>query len=158
MIVYCHPCKANLTLADSRCPKCGSHNVMIGVLTPDGKPMAAVSRDWARMIVQGRRATGSDETNYSVTAAKSAITNHAGRRARIAPHVRVYNDVKWSYDRHHLERREMYIDSEQDYYRQTWYSLETGEITWGPKEGKLTDPDMHGKSARRGPATTQAES
>jgi hypothetical protein len=52
----------------------------------------------------------------------------------------------------------MYIDSEQDYYRQTWYSLETGEITLGPKEGKLTDPDMHGKSARRGPATTQAES
>jgi hypothetical protein len=147
VIVYCHPCKANLTLADRRCPECGSDNIMIGVTTPDGKRIAAVSRDWPRMIVQGRHAAGTDKTQHSVTAAKSAKT---GRPAQIAPHVRIYNEVKWSHDRQQLERRDMYIDSEQDYYRQTWYSLQTGEITWGPKEGKLSDPDMHGESARRG--------
>jgi hypothetical protein len=48
-----------------------------------------------------------------------------------------------------MERREIYVDSENDYYRQEWFSLETGETTWGPKEGKLSDHDMHGQSARR---------
>jgi hypothetical protein len=41
----------------------------------------------------------------------------------------------------------MYVDDENDYYKQTWYSLETGAITW-QKEGKLSDQDKHGESAR----------
>lgn len=148
MIVYCHPCKANLTLADNRCPKCGSKNIMIRMFTPDGQPMSAV-RDWPRMLVHGRRVPGRDKIQYSITIARGAIAKRPGRGAPVAPHVRIYNEDKWSHDRQRLERREMYIDSEQDYYRQTWYSLQTGEITWGPKEGKLSDPDMHGESARR---------
>jgi hypothetical protein len=47
-----------------------------------------------------------------------------------------------------LERREMTTDSERDYYRQEWFSLRTGERTYF-KEGKLSDPDTHGQSARR---------
>jgi hypothetical protein len=43
----------------------------------------------------------------------------------------------------------MYVDSENDYYRQEWFSLVTGEPTYF-KQGKLSDPEMHGKSARRG--------
>ena len=40
----------------------------------------------------------------------------------------------------------MRVDSEREYYRQEWFDLHTGETTWGPKEGKLSDPDMHGES------------
>jgi hypothetical protein len=59
----------------------------------------------------------------------------------------MYSDIRWSHDRQQMERREMYVDSENDYYRQEWFSLETGERTYF-KEGKLSDPEMHGKSAR----------
>jgi hypothetical protein len=67
---------------------------------------------------------------------------------RKAPSVKVYSDVVWSYDRQSPERREMTTDSERDYYRQEWFSLRTAERTYF-KEGKLSDPDMHGQSARR---------
>jgi hypothetical protein len=42
----------------------------------------------------------------------------------------------------------MTTDSEKDYYRQEWFNLLTGERTYF-KEGKLSDPEMHGESARR---------
>ena len=42
----------------------------------------------------------------------------------------------------------MVVDSERDYYLQTWYDLDTGECVYR-KEGRLSDPDMHGQSARR---------
>jgi hypothetical protein len=61
----------------------------------------------------------------------------------------MYNDVVWSHDRQQMERRLIHVDSDNDYYKQEWFSLETGERTYF-KEGKLSDPDMHGKSARRG--------
>jgi hypothetical protein len=60
----------------------------------------------------------------------------------------MYNDVVWNHDRHRMERRVIHVDSDNDYYKQEWFSLETGERTYF-KEGKLSDPDMHGKSARR---------
>ena len=60
----------------------------------------------------------------------------------------MYNDVVWNHDRHRMERRVIHVDSHNDYYKQEWLSLETGERTYF-KEGKLSDPDMHGKSARR---------
>jgi hypothetical protein len=56
--------------------------------------------------------------------------------------------VVGSYDRQNLERREMTTDSEKDYYRQEWFNLQTGERTYF-KEGKLSDPEMPGESARR---------
>jgi hypothetical protein len=66
-----------------------------------------------------------------------------------SPHVKTYVDVLWNHDRERVERRPMHIDSENDYKKQEWFSLETGERVWG-KEGRLSDPDMHGEFARRG--------
>jgi hypothetical protein len=73
----------------------------------------------------------------------------SARRAPAAPHIQMYSEIRWSHDRQQMERREMLVDSDNDYYRQEWFSLETGERTYF-KEGRLSDPDMHGKSARRG--------
>ena len=73
-----------------------------------------------------------------------------GEHGVVAPHIQFYSEVKWSHDRQRMERREMHVDSENDYYRQEWFRLETGETTWGPKEGSLKDLRMHGESARRG--------
>ena len=68
--------------------------------------------------------------------------------ANVAPHIKMYSDLMWNHDRQRRERREMYTDSANDYYKQEWFSIETGETTWA-KEGKLSDPDVHGQSARR---------
>jgi hypothetical protein len=48
-----------------------------------------------------------------------------------------------------MERRVMQVDRDNDYYKQEWFDLETGERTY-LKEGRLSDPDMHGESARKG--------
>ena len=61
----------------------------------------------------------------------------------------MYNDIRWNHDRQRMERRVMHIDSDNYYYRQEWFDLETGELMFS-KEGRLNDPDVHGKSARRG--------
>ena len=67
----------------------------------------------------------------------------------MSPHIKVYVDVLWNHDRQRMERRTMHVDVENKYYKQEWFSLETGECVFS-KEGKLSDPEMHGKSARRG--------
>jgi hypothetical protein len=72
-----------------------------------------------------------------------------GEPGKVAPHVKFYSEVLWNHDRQRMERRVMYVDSENDHYEQEWFSLETGERTYF-KEGKLSDSDVHGKSARRG--------
>jgi hypothetical protein len=72
-----------------------------------------------------------------------------GEHGVVAPHIEFYSEVKWNHDRQRMERRVMHIDSENDYKKQEWFSLETGERVWW-KEGKLSDPGMHGESARRG--------
>jgi hypothetical protein len=33
----------------------------------------------------------------------------------------MYSEIKWSHDRQQMERREMLVDSENDYYRQEWF-------------------------------------
>jgi hypothetical protein len=68
----------------------------------------------------------------------------------------MYNDVVWSHDRQQMERRVIHVDSDNDYYKQEWFSLETGERTYF-KAGKLSDPKMHGKSARRGKESQQGD-
>jgi hypothetical protein len=73
----------------------------------------------------------------------------AARRAPVAPHIQMYNDIRWNHDRQRMERRVMHIDSDNNYYRQEWFDLETGELMFS-KEGRLSDTDVHGKSARRG--------
>ena len=71
-----------------------------------------------------------------------------GQPGEVAPYFAVYDDVRWSHDRQRLERRLMRVDREADGYVQDWYDLETGEPTYR-KEGRLSDPKLHGQSARR---------
>jgi hypothetical protein len=153
VIIHCGEweCNAELAPGDERCPKCGSENIMIGTVTPKGTRVSA-PRDFPRMRLQGRHQEGTDRVQYLFTA--GGVPGHgvpkSVRRAPSAPHIKVYNDVMWNADRQQVERREMYTDSDRDYYRQEWFSLVTGERTWR-KEGRLSDPDMHGQSARRRP-------
>jgi hypothetical protein len=58
----------------------------------------------------------------------------------------------FNHDRGREERREIIVDSERDYYGQAWYDLDTRELTW-IKEGCLSDPKNHSKSARASAAT-----
>jgi hypothetical protein len=71
-----------------------------------------------------------------------------GQPGEVAPYFTVYDDVRWNHDRQRLERRLMRVDREADGYVQEWYDLETGELTYR-KEGRLSDPKLHGQSARR---------
>ncbi len=80
---------------------------------------------------------------------ESFRTKHrSGQRGEVAPHLEVKDDVLWNHDRQRLERRHMVIDREADHYVQRWFDLETGLPTYD-KEGHLSDPEMHGESARR---------
>jgi hypothetical protein len=103
-------------------------------------------RDSGRFRVQGRR-KDDGKMQYVASIGSPTIPDSSVRLKR-APVLKLYSDVVWSHDRQRMERREMYVDDENDYYKQTWYSLETGEVAFH-KEGKLSDPDMHGESARR---------
>jgi hypothetical protein len=124
---------------------------MVGVETASGTRVS-FQRDSPRVRGQIRR---HGERRYSVTFQSGpgpygAARRHVGDRwpGGARPHVRVYNDVLFNHDRGRMERRLMHTDSERDYYSQQWYSLETGECVWS-KEGRLSDPDVHGQSARR---------
>lgn len=149
MFVHCSECQTEFAPGHDRCPACGSNNVMVGMYTPSGMRVSAHRDSAKRMRVQARHGKeGKTEYVFSV----GSLPRPAGRgRAPVAPHIRMYNDVVWSHDRNQMERREMLVDSGNDYYKQDWFSLETGERTYF-KEGRLSDPDMHGKSARRGKA------
>jgi hypothetical protein len=98
------------------------------------------------MRLQGRHNEGRMEYQFSV---EGPIPAAAAGRPRVAPHIKLYSDIRWNYDRHRIERPVIHTGSENDFYKREWFSLETGECTYW-KEGKLSDPDMHGKSARRG--------
>jgi hypothetical protein len=71
-----------------------------------------------------------------------------GEPGEIRPHREVYDEVRWNHNRARNERRRIIADREQDYYSQEWYDLDTGELVWR-KEGQLSDPKVHGESARR---------
>jgi hypothetical protein len=60
----------------------------------------------------------------------------------------MYNDVVWNHDRHRMERRVIHVDLATTTTSRSGSVCKTGERTYF-KEGKLSDPDMHGKSARR---------
>jgi hypothetical protein len=70
----------------------------------------------------------------------------------VRPYMEQSTKIRWNDDRQRNERCEIVVDRENDYYRQEWFDLETGECTFS-KEGWLSDPDLHGKSARRGKPT-----
>jgi hypothetical protein len=78
----------------------------------------------------------------------SAKARH-GEPGQVRPFLATDEDILWNHDRQRMERRRMVHDRDRDYKLQQWTSLDTGEVTYH-KEGKLTDPKMQGKSARRG--------
>jgi hypothetical protein len=130
---------------------------MVGVETAKGTRVS-MAQDAGHMRLKGRHVENSPRVRYtaSVTIGDSVgLTDAVRVQARhgepglSSPHIKMYADVLWNHDRQRLERREMTTDSERDYYRQEWFNLQTGERTYF-KEGKLSDPDMHGVSARRG--------
>lgn len=150
VIVQCAQCNTTILPGDAVCPICQSaDHIMVGMSTPSGTRVLANRDNAKRLRIQGRRKDDGHMTFRAVLGGPLKAQPPPSSAAGKAPHLKLYSDVLWSYDRQRLERREMHIDSENDYYMQVWYSLETGEITWGPKEGKLSDPDMHGESARR---------
>ncbi|WP_328304443.1 hypothetical protein [Actinomycetospora sp. NBC_00405] len=72
-----------------------------------------------------------------------------GQPGEVKPHREQYSEIKWNGDRQRMERRVEVVDRENDYYLQEWRHLDTNEVTFR-KEGRLSDPAMHGQSARRG--------
>ena len=144
VLIHCAICQTTLTPGRDTCPACGSDDVMVGMYTPSGIKLSAQQGD-ARMRLQARK--HEDRTRYEFAIGSPAVP--LSRPPGVAPHLRMYSEIKWSHDRQQMERREMLVDSENDYYKQEWFDLKTGERTYF-KEGQLSDPDMHGKSARRG--------
>jgi hypothetical protein len=118
---------------------------MVGMETRGGGRVSG-TRDAAHMRLQGRhKKDGRTEYLFWI----GGPPPPAARRAPVAPHIQMYNDIRWNHDRQRMERRVMHIDSDNNYYRQEWFDLETGELMFS-KEGRLSDPDVHGNSARRG--------
>jgi hypothetical protein len=145
VFVHCAHCQTEFAPGDDRCPTCQSDDIMIGMKTPSGTRVSG-PRDAPRMRLQGRhKDDGHTEYIFSI----GAPPPRTAGRAPVAPHIKMYNDIRWNHDRQRMERRAMYVDSDNDYYKQEWFSLETGEPTY-VKEGRLSDLDVHGKSARRG--------
>jgi hypothetical protein len=144
MFIHCAQCQTEFRPGLDRCPECDSDDIMVGMYTPSGMKVSA-QRDATRMRLQARHFKG--HTRYEFSTGAPPLSG-AAREANVAPYLKMYNDVVWNHDRHRMERRVIHVDSDNDYYKQEWFSLETGERTYF-KEGKLSDPDMHGKSARR---------
>jgi hypothetical protein len=144
VLLHCAHCQTEFKPGQDICPRCGSGDVMVGMYSPGGFLLSG-PRDAPRMRLQGRHNGG--HVRWEASIGRPLID--PAMRPKVAPHIEMYNDVRWSADRHRMERREMLVDRENDYYRQEWFGLETGECTFR-KEGRLSDPDMHGKSARRG--------
>lgn len=86
-------------------------------------------------------ATGS-ETRIGLKARYGAV-------GEVKPYMEQKARRRWNHDRQREEWCVEVYDREDDRYSQTWYEIGTGEEAWG-KAGGLSDPDMHGESARRG--------
>jgi hypothetical protein len=153
MIVHCAECQAAIPAGGQDCPRCGSADILVGVELASGTRVSFL-RDSPR--VRGQvRSHGGGTYSGSVTVRDGISPTDAMRGqlphcppGPVRPHVRVYNDILWNHDRQRMERRLMHTDSERGFYVQEWYALETGELAWR-KEGRLSDPDLHGQSARR---------
>ncbi len=72
-----------------------------------------------------------------------------GPKGQKGPHLEIDDETLWNNDRQRPGRRLMVFDNENDRYLQEWTDPQTGEV-WFFKQGPRSDPDMHGKSARRG--------
>jgi hypothetical protein len=86
--------------------------------------------------------------NEQITILESAARAKKRTALGVKPHEEIRDEVRWNGERNRLERRVMVIDRSGDRYSQEWSDLETGEVAF-TKSGRLSDPDMHGESARR---------
>jgi hypothetical protein len=75
------------------------------------------------------------------------LAKRHGQPGQVRPYELIFDEVRWNHDRQRNERRRMVVDRENDRYVQEWYHQETGE-RWS-KSGRLSDPEVHGESARR---------
>jgi hypothetical protein len=60
--------------------------------------------------------------------------------------LRTVQKIQWNHDRQRNERAVWLYDRDDNVYCETWFDLDTGEITWGPKTGPLDDQAIHGPS------------
>jgi hypothetical protein len=118
------------------------------MFAPNGARVSG-PRDAPRIKIQARRGQDPDVTEWQAIVEPGSRPKGLGRYSEHRPYLEMYSDIKWSHDRQSQERRELHVDRESNYNRQEWFSLETGETTF-VKEGRLDDPDLHGKSASPG--------
>jgi hypothetical protein len=77
-----------------------------------------------------------------------AIKARHGQPGQVRPFREMSDRVVWNHEHQQMARRRIVADAETDHYMQEWKSLDTGEVLFR-KEGQLSDPEMHGQSARR---------
>ena len=63
--------------------------------------------------------------------------------------LRAVQKVQWNNDRQQYERAVYLYDRNDNVYCQTWFYLDTGQITWGPKRGPLDDQSIHGPAGHK---------
>jgi hypothetical protein len=117
MFVHCSQCQTEFAPDHDSCPACGSNNVMVGMYTPSGMRVSA-HRDAAKRMRLQARHTEDGKTQYEFSVGGSRPSGAGRVRPTIAPHIRMYNDVAWSHDRHQMERRLIHVDTDNDYYKQ----------------------------------------
>lgn len=59
--------------------------------------------------------------------------------------LRIVQKIQWNHDRKRNERAVWLYDRNNNLYCETWFDLDTGQITWGPKRGPLDDQSIHGQ-------------
>jgi hypothetical protein len=152
MIVSCGSCFTELTPANSgKCSKCESTDIVVGMFAPNGARVSG-PRDAPRIRIRARRGEDPDVTEWEAIVGPAPRPKGLARYSEQRPYLQMCSDIRWNHDRQSLERRELYIDRENNCYRQEWFSRDTGETTFPAKEGPLDDPNLHGRSARRGPS------
>lgn len=77
-----------------------------------------------------------------------ALDERHGDPGTVRPHRETSQRRLWNHDRQRYEVRTIVVDRDRNTYEQVWRHDPSGE-EW-TKKGALDDPEMHGRSARRG--------
>lgn len=122
MAVYsCTDCASLLDRDDSRCDHCGSTNRSIHHVIDE----AVAVDDW--VAVKQKERDAPDRRPHRETTRKAHV---------------------WNHDRQQHEDMTLVVERDRDWYEQTWRDEKMGAVTFH-KEGRLSDPSVHGESARR---------
>jgi hypothetical protein len=122
----CAECGEELQLDDLACPQCGSGDRLVY----DADQAAGIESSWG---IKGRH----------------------GTPGQVKPYLRTTMKREWSPSRNAWEEVTRVFDSDARIYRETYRSLETGEVTFH-KEGAIEDQGLHGPggSSRPRPPST----